>query len=153
MSSSPGPGWGVVLLRVIVGGILLAAGFQKLQGGVGEELVTGTAARIAQAPGLVRAFGENVVLVHPWFFAQLIIFGELVGGLALFLGALTRPAGFVLAFLFANFYFAGPEEAQTIALLMGTCCVTLAMSRAGRVAGADVFLDERLPRWLTWSAG
>lgn len=152
MSTPPGPGWGVVLLRIVAGGILLAAGWQKLSNGVGAELVTGTADRIAQAPGLVRTFGENVVLVHPWFFAKLITFGEFFGGLALFLGALTRPAGFALAFMFANFWFAAPEDAQPLVLLMGTVCLALAMSRAGRVAGADVFLDEKLPRWLTWSS-
>ena len=34
--------------------------------------------------------------------------------------------------------------------LLLACCAGCAISRAGRRAGADVFLDERAPGWLTW---
>ena len=151
--SSSGPSWGLVLVRIACGWILLSAGWPKVSGGVSDELVLGTRQAFADAPALVRAWGESVVLVHPWLFAHMIAWGELLGGLALFLGVLTRPAGFLCAFQFANFYFAGPETARPYVLLLATCCFGCALSRAGRSCGADVFLDSKLPGWMTWSRG
>ena len=149
-SAGGSPSWGLVLVRIAVGWIVLRAGWNKVSGGVSEEIVTGTRDAFEHAPGFVKAWGENVVLVHPWFFAHLIAWGELLGGLALFLGALTRPAGLALAFMFANFYFVGPEAAQPLVLILGIAAFGCALSRAGRSMGADVFLDEKLPRWTTW---
>jgi uncharacterized membrane protein YphA (DoxX/SURF4 family) len=150
-SAPTGPSWGLVLIRIVVGALLLAAGVEKLANGVGEELVLGTKERVAAGPAFYRSFAEGVVYAHPWLFAKLIALGELLGGLALFLGAFTRPIGFALAFLFANFWFAAPPAMQPLALVMLTACLGCALSSAGRKAGADVFLVERLPRWLTWT--
>ena len=150
MYESNPPSWGLVLIRIVVGGILIVAGWMKISSGVGEELVLGTKQAFADAPAFVRFFGEHIVLPHPWFFSKLIQFGELFAGLALFLGALTRPAGLLMSFQFATFYFAGPESARTLVLLMGVACLGCAISRAGRRAGADVFLDERCPAWMSW---
>ena len=149
-SGGSSPSWGLVLVRIAVGWIMLKAGWMKVSGGVGEELVTGTREAIANGPGFMKAWGENVVLAHPWFFAHLIAWGELLGGLAFFLGAFTRPAGIALAFMFANFWFAGPESTKPLVLLLAVCALGCAISRAGRSMGADVFLDEKLPRWMTW---
>jgi uncharacterized membrane protein YphA (DoxX/SURF4 family) len=145
------PSWGLVLVRIVVGFILLAAGWMKLSQGVGEELVTPAGDAYAASPALVRSFGENVVLKHPWFFSQAVVFGEILCGLCLFLGMFTRPAGFVAAVLFANGWFTVPETQRTLCLLLGVCCLACALSRAGRRSGADVFLDERMPKWLTWT--
>lgn len=150
---SSGPSWGLVLVRIVSGAILLTAGWSKLANGVDDALVLGTQKAFAEAPGLIRAWGENVVLPHPWFFSHLILWGEILGGLALFLGAFTRPAGFAVAFMFANFYFVGPESAKSLVLLLATCGFACAFSRAGLRAGADVFLVERCPVWLTWIRG
>lgn len=145
------PSWGLVLIRVVVGFVLLVAGFGNLQTGVGAELVSRTSEAYAASPDLVRKLGENVVLEHPWFFSRLVVFGELAIGLCLFLGLLTRPAGFLGALLFLNGFFVVPEELRTQCVVLGVCCFACGLSRAGRRSGADVFLDERLPRWLTWS--
>lgn len=149
--SSSSPSFGLVLVRIAAGAILGIAGWNKVTGGVSTELVLGTRAAFESAPGLVRAWGENVVLPHPWLFAHLIAWGELLGGLALFLGVLTRPVGVAAAFMLANFYLAGPEQSRSLVLLLGVACLGCALSRAGRSAGADVFLDERLSPWLTWT--
>jgi uncharacterized membrane protein YphA (DoxX/SURF4 family) len=148
-----GPSWGLVIVRIVCGGIMLVAGWGKLAHGVDESLVQSTQAAFSGAPGIVRAWGESVVLPHPWFFGHLIMVGELLGGLALFLGAFTRPAGYAAAFMFANFYFAGPESMRMFVLLLSACCLGCAISSAGLRAGADVFLVERLPPWTTWIRG
>src|SRR5580765_1481407 len=127
---SASPSWGLVLIRIAVGAILLMAGWQKVSGGVSDELVLGTRDAFAHAPGILRAWGENVVLPHPSLFAHLIAWGEFLGGLAFFLGALTRPAGVAIAFQFANFYFVGPETAKHFVLLLAVCGVGCAISRA-----------------------
>ena len=144
------PSWGLVLVRIAVGFILVRAGWPKVSGGVSDELVLGTRDAFAQAPAFVRWWGEHVVLQYPSVFAHLIAWGEFLGGLALFLGALTRPVGLLVAFQFANFYFAGPADARNFVLLLSVCGFGCAISRAGRKCGADAFLDEKLPRWMTW---
>ena len=145
------PSWGLVLLRILVGGLLVVQAWNILQGGTGEELVTGTREAYAAAPGLVKSWGESVVLVHPWFFSKVALLGALLGGACLFLGALTRPAGFLLAFLFLNVFFVSAGPDRLLALLVGACCLACGMSKAGMRSGADVFLQEKLPVWLTWS--
>lgn len=150
-SAGATPSFGLVIVRVATGMLLLYAGARKLEAGVGEDFVTRTAPAWAASPDIVRAWGENVVLRHPWFFAQLVAWGEVVLGALLFLGLLTRPAGILAAFLFANAVFAVDGSQKSLALLLAICCLACALSRAGRSAGADVFLDGKLPGWLTWS--
>lgn len=145
------PSFGLVIVRVATGALLLYSGLRHLEAGISEDFVARTATGWADSPELVRAWGENVVLRHPWFFAQAVAWGELVLGALLFLGLLTRPAGILAAFLFANAVFAVDGSQKSLALLLAICCLACALSRAGRSAGADVFLDGKLPGWLTWS--
>ena len=145
------PSWGLVLLRILVGGLLAVQAWNLLQSGAGEELVTGTRDAYAAAPGMVKSFGESIVLVHPWFFSKLALLGTLLGGACLFLGVLTRPVGFLLAFLFLNVFFVSDGPYRLLALIVGACCLACALSRAGMRSGADVFLQEKLPVWATWS--
>ena len=147
------PSWGLVFIRIVVGFLLLVAGIQNLQAGDGEAIVLRASDAYAASPELVRSFGETVVLKHPWLFGQAVIVGELVCGLCLFLGMLTRPAGFIGAFLFVNGFFTAPDSQRSLCLVLAVCCFACGLSRAGRRSGADVFLDERLPAWLTWTRG
>jgi len=144
------PSWGLVLVRIAVGFIVMRAGWGKISQGVGEELVTGTKEAFAAAPSYLRWWGEHVVLPHPKVFAQLIAWGELLGGAALFVGALTRPAGLALALMFANFYFVGPEGEQPLVLLLAAGSFAVFLSSAGERCGVDGILASKLPRWLTW---
>lgn len=72
-----------VVLRVIVGVIMLAHGWSKLNGPAGP---TGVAAFLGE-------FGVPA----PTFFGYLLTFGEVLGGLALIIGLLTRLAAVLLA--------------------------------------------------------
>lgn len=147
------PSWGLVLVRILVGGLLVVQAWNLLQAGSGEALVTSSREAYAAAPGLVKSWGESVVLVHPWFFSKLALFGALLGGVALFLGALTRPFGFFLALVCANVFFVSTGADKLLALLLCGSCLACAISRAGMRSGADVFLQEKLPVWATWSRG
>ncbi len=152
-SSDPGstPSLGLVLVRIVTGLVLLAAGWDAWQGGVSAQIVERTAPRWAEAPEYVRAWGEQFVLKHPLAIANVVVWGQVVFGVLLFLGAFTRPVGIAAAFLFANAIFAAQSQHQPYALLLCASCLGCALSGAGRSIGADVFLNERLPGWLTWS--
>jgi uncharacterized membrane protein YphA (DoxX/SURF4 family) len=148
-SSGAAPSWGLVLVRIYVGWILVSAGWMKLRNGVGEELVSSTRDRIQSAPHWYRWFGEDVVLAHPQSIAVLIIWGELIGGALLFLGALVRPVSVGVMFLMLNLYVAGPAMMESLTSLIGVCALAFFVSRAGRRLGVDGLLVGRLPRWLT----
>lgn len=151
-SASPGeaPNWSLAVLRLYVGWILLSAGWAKLMAGTGAELVTAQSGRIASSPNWYRWFGTDVVLAHPGLFAFLIQWGEIVGGVFLFLGVLVRPVGVAVAFMMLNFYFCGPLGQQGYVLLILVCASVLALSRAGNRLGVDGWIGGSLPRWLTW---
>jgi len=150
-SSGATPSFGLVLVRITTGALLLYAGMTHLEAGISADFVSRTAPAWAASPDLVRSWGENVVLQYPGLFAHLVAYGELILGGLLFLGFLTRPAGIAAAFLFANAVFAVDGSQKSLAALLAVCCIACALSRAGRSAGADVFADGALPRWLTWS--
>jgi uncharacterized membrane protein YphA (DoxX/SURF4 family) len=148
---SENPSWGLVLVRLAAGSILAVAGWQKILGGVGADLVLSTKQRVAEGPAWFEAFMNAVVYPFPEAFAQIIQWGELVGGVALFLGALTRPVGVACALMLTCFAFAGPLDQIEFQLLLALCALACALSRAGRRIGLDVLLDGHFPSWVTWS--
>jgi uncharacterized membrane protein YphA (DoxX/SURF4 family) len=149
--SEPGPSWGLVLVRLATGAIVAVAGWKKILGNVGADLVLETKARVADGPAWFESFMSAVVYPFPEAFAQLIQWGELVGGIALFLGALTRPTGTAVALMLGCFAFAGPVEQIEFQLLLALCALACAISRAGRRVGLDALLDGHFPGWITWT--
>jgi putative oxidoreductase len=125
--------WGIALLRVVTGIIFLMHGQQKFfefgMGGV-TGMMTGLG---VPAPGLM---------------AIIVSLVELVGGIALILGAFTRIAGLLVAvdvlvafFLvhLPNGFFASNGGVELV-LLLATAGVTLALTGPGAMA-----LDSMLP--------
>lgn len=147
------PSWGLVVVRIVVGFVILLAAWQKVQDGVTDHVVLDTAPAWAAAPDLVRSWGEGFVLKHPTFLAHLAVWGELVIGLALFLGAFTRPLGFAGAILYAHALVVVPDSTRPLVLVVFAACLGCAISCAGARSGLDVFLNERLPSALTWTRG
>ena len=84
-------------MRVATGFLLLTAGWEALRSGVSASLVSDSALKWNFAPEPLAWWGSHVVLRWPLVFAHLGVWGELVLGLCLFLGLLTRPAGFLAA--------------------------------------------------------
>ena len=125
--------WGIALLRVVTGIIFLMHGQQKLfEFGIGG--VTGMMTGLGvPAPGLM---------------AVIITLVELVGGIALILGAFTRIAALLVAidvlvafFLvhLPNGFFASSGGVELV-LLLATAGVTLVLTGPGAMA-----LDSMLP--------
>src|SRR5215211_8619069 len=75
-------GWGLTVLRIVVGMVFLVHGLQKL-------LVMGF--------GGVAGFFGSLGVPAPGLFAVIVTLVEVLGGLALILGLLTRLAAILLA--------------------------------------------------------
>ena len=73
--------WGITVVRVVMGIIMLIAGYQKLAGGVGA----------------VAAGFEKIPIPLPWLSALFISILELVGGALLIVGLGVRWLGLAFA--------------------------------------------------------
>lgn len=91
------PGYGIAILRIIVGVVLLQAGYAKLMG-----------------PGVagITGFFTNVGIPMAGVMAPLVIGFEVIGGLLLIAGAFTRLVGplMVVQFLVAGLLVSWPSQ-------------------------------------------
>jgi thiosulfate dehydrogenase [quinone] large subunit len=81
-------------------------------------------------------------------FAVLVAWGELAIGLALILGLATRYAAFVGAFMVLNFWFAkglGVFAGANHDVVWCVILIVLGLIPAGKIAGLDDGLSDRLP--------
>ena len=125
--------WGIALLRVVTGIIFLMHGQQKLfEFGIGG------------VTGMMTGLGVPA----PGFMAIVVTLVELVGGIALILGAFTRIAALLVAIdVLVAFYlvhlpngFFATNGGVELVLLLATVGVTLILTGPGAMA-----LDSLLP--------
>jgi putative oxidoreductase len=138
---SPAASLGLLALRVVVGAIFAAHGAQKIF----EFTIPGTVGSFA---GMGVPFAEIA--------APAIAFLELVGGILLILGLLTRPIGIlltmdmvvalVLVHLPAGLWV-GDGGYEFVAVL-GVAALALALTGAGRYSVDGAFLRGRAPAWI-----
>ena len=129
-------GWGLTIIRVVVGIVFLVHGLQKL-------LVVGF--------GGVAEFLGALGVPAPGLFAVIVTLVEALGGLALIVGLLTRLAAILLAvdMLVAiltvhlpNGFFAS-DFGYEFPLVLLASCVALAVTGAGEAA-LDGMLASRI---------
>lgn len=141
--------WPIALLRIYSGIFFAWHGVRKIRSGDFEDGMTGfLTSTIDSSFAFYRPFIEAVVMPNSAMFAAMVAWGELLLGLALIVGLATRYAAFAGAFLVANFWFAKGEP-----ILAGSnhdvtwlvILITLALVPAGRVAGLDDGLSDRMP--------
>lgn len=148
------PTLGLVLLRVVMGLVLVKHGWSWLRGGGldGHRIRGLVEHRVQDTSGLVAWFGESVLLDNPAAIAFFWRWGALLLGVALATGTLTRPAGWLSAlFLLGSMAYGDPAD-SLLAFVLAVIGIGCALGSAGRRAGLDAELDERLPGWLTWTA-
>jgi uncharacterized membrane protein YphA (DoxX/SURF4 family) len=144
---------GLAAVRATCGAILLRAGWSGLAAGApaGPDLRALLEARQESLPATLAWWSRTVLLENPdavaWLWRWLL---PLVG-LALLVGALTRPLGLLAGLLLLHAYAYGSPQLATQHLLLGTCAVICATAGAGRTFGADALLVGTLPSWLTWT--
>lgn len=146
----------LVALRVYLGIVFLVAAWPKLTAGGGfAPRLTGfvEAAALPNAHAFYRPFLETVVLPNAALFAVLVTVGELLVGLSLVTGTVTRVGGFGAAFLTLNYLFAKGNwfwvpSSNDAAMFM--IALVVAIGAAGRAFGGDYWLARRWPGVAFW---
>ncbi len=109
---SPEVAW--TLVRLFLGFSFVRSGYEKLAGNFNGQALTGTLTSWINGGGKVPpdpnlwyvGFLKGTVIPHAGLFASLVIYGEILVGIALFLGLLTSIAALAGAFLNLNYYLA-----------------------------------------------
>lgn len=137
---SAAPSLGLLLLRVVAGAVFAAHGGQKIF----EYTIPGTIGSFA---------GMGIPL--PEITAPLVAFLEMIGGILLIAGLLTRVVGVLLAVdmavaLVTVHLPAGlwvGEGGYEFVAVLGAAALALALTGAGRYS-LDRALHGRMPSWL-----
>jgi len=141
--------WPIALLRIYTGIFFAWHGIGKISGGDFANGMTGfLTSRLESSFPFYRPFIEAVVLPNSGIFAAMVAWGELLIGLALIVGLATRYAAVAGAFLVANFWFAKGEPVLAGSnhdVIWLVILIVLALIPAGRVAGLDDGLSDRMP--------
>lgn len=120
------PQIGLLLLRLVVGGLMIAYGIPKFLGG---------ADKLRQVGGAMSQLG---ITFAPEFWGFMAAFTEVVGGLLIIVGFLFRPAAAFLLFtmLVAFLLLVGTGDLARYGypLTMGTVCLFFLLSGPGRIA-------------------
>lgn len=148
---------GMVFLRLFLGFTFLRAGWSKL------PYLAGTGPLKAQISEWAvdqthpfwgyQEFLKAVVLPHLSIFQSALILSELVIGVLLLLGALTRLAAFGVLVVTVNYWFAGGYKSPAGAgqsEALAAIALVLIVAAAGRVLGADAVLARRFPHAPFW---
>lgn len=144
----------LVILRVYLGVIFLLAALPKIQRDSTPEFI-GFLEYVALIRGhpFYQGFMRSVVLPNAGTFAGLIGWGELLVGVTLILGLLTRFSAGVALLLALNYMFAkgawfwspSSNDAAYVAISLA-----LLIGAAGRTLGLDALLARRWPRSPFW---
>jgi uncharacterized membrane protein YphA (DoxX/SURF4 family) len=144
----------LVLLRIYLGVIFLLAVWPKLQEDFTPHLI-GFLEKVALARGhpFYQEFVQRVVLPNASLFATLVTWGELLVGLTLVLGLLTRLSAAVALLLLVNYMFAKGAwfwEPSSNDAALAAISVALLIGAAGRTFGLDALLAKRWPQSPFW---
>lgn len=140
----------LVVLRVYLGVVFLMAAAPKLSN---WDVSASLGFFIQRSHEFYRPFLDNVVLANPGLFNVLIPYGELLVGLALVAGALTRLAGAAAMFMTLNYmllkgaWFWNTSSNDAAFFFIG---LVLVLGSAGRMMGVDQALAKRQPGALLW---
>ena len=145
------------LLRITLGIILLVTWWDNLQ----KDVYTADGIRglfnwifneTGGGPEWYRSIINSTVLAAPGVFAVFQMIAELALALGLLFGVLTPIAGLGATAFFANLflsYYGGSEWIWTYVLLT-VAALVVALSRSGRMLGADGFLRKSYGDKFFW---
>lgn len=144
----------LVIIRVYLGVVFLLGAVQKLRRDFTADFA-GFLEQVALQFGhpFYQAFVQRVLLPDASGVALLFAWGELVVGVTLILGLLTRLSAALalllsLSYMFAKgawFWTPGSNDAASVAIALA-----LLIGAAGRTLGLDAMLARRWPRSPFW---
>jgi thiosulfate dehydrogenase [quinone] large subunit len=142
--------WYVLPLRLWIGFYLLQQGLRKYQRDfphsdwIARQI--GNLAEVDLYPWY-KSFLTNVVVPNKEIFGYLVMTGEILAGLCILLGLLTRFSAVVGLFMMINYFF-GPGMARGGAPMAQqqtfmVCLLVILLSNPGRILGLDGLLFRR----------
>jgi thiosulfate dehydrogenase (quinone) large subunit len=144
----------LALLRVYLGVVFLIAAIPKLLGDFNPGLTAFLERRAMEQSHLFyREFVQEVVLPNARLFAALVTWGELLVGVLLILGLMTRLSATVALLLALNYMLAKgawPWMSSSNDAAFAAISLALVIGAAGRTFGLDSMLAKRWPRSPFW---
>lgn len=141
--------WPIVMLRIYTGLFFAWNGFGKLRRDNFADGMEGfLGAQAERTFDFYSPFVQNIVIPNKAIFASLVSWGELAIGIAMILGLATRYAAAAGAIMVLNFWFAkgaGLFDGTNHDVVWLVIFIVLGMVPAGRIAGLDDGLSDRLP--------
>jgi uncharacterized membrane protein YphA (DoxX/SURF4 family) len=146
----------LVILRLHMGVILLITVIGKLFGEQPFSVeMLGFINAMLRRPGVVwyQHFLRSVVIPHASLFSILVMTGEVIAGILLLTGTMTRLGAAIAMLLFVNYMWAKGSwfwspNSEDAAVFFSALVILL--GAAGRSFGLDVFLARRWPRVILW---
>jgi thiosulfate dehydrogenase [quinone] large subunit len=144
----------LVLLRIYLGVIFLLAAWPKLRGDFTPHLIE-FLEKVALERGhpFYQEFVHRFVLPNASLVASLVTWGELLVGLTLILGLMTRLSATLALLLVVNYMFAKGAwfwQASSNDAAFAVIAVALLIGAAGRTFGLDALLAKRWPKSPFW---
>lgn len=146
----------LVILRVYLGVVLLVAAWSKLTGDTSfTPRMIGFVENIGLESGypFFQGFLRSVVLPNAGFFAGLVAWGELIGGLALVTGTATRLTSAAVILMLGSYLLtkgATLWQSSSNDAPMMFIALVLMLGGAGRMMGVDQHLAQKWPKVLLW---
>ena len=151
------PAWLLTILRIYLGVILLYTVIGKLTSPdpfVKEMLdFINFEIKAGRPPAFYLSFLQSVVIPHAVLVSYLVMIGEVIAGLGLLTGTLTRLSAFIALLLFINYLFAkgrwfwSPDSEDAAVFFIA---LILMLGAAGRFFGFDYYLARRRPKSILW---
>jgi len=151
------PGYLFAILRIYLGVILLITVYGKLTAPTpfSAEML-GFINYVVKAhvpPAFYTSFLQSVVIPNAKLFSYLVMTGEVIAGLGLLTGTMTRLSSFIGMILFLNYmwakggWFWSPNSEDAAVFFIA---LVLFLGKAGRYFGFDGYLAKRWPNSFLW---
>jgi thiosulfate dehydrogenase (quinone) large subunit len=148
--------WTVVILRITIGYFFFHAGWQKLTSGfISKNVLLSILNGWVQHVNALwyKNFLLEYALPHSTIFSYLVTYGEILVGLALIFGFMTRGTALITIIMNLNYELASGWQSGASAIinkLFIICGLVILLSAAGRCFGVDRILHRKYPRIPLW---
>jgi thiosulfate dehydrogenase [quinone] large subunit len=143
----------LALLRVYLGLVFLVKGLKELRGNTPGNWPATVGTRFEQGPAVAREVFREVVVPNAEFLRSLITWSQLLIGVFLILGLITRlsaAAALVLCVVYTLGEQAGAWSPGNPAGLLAVMSLAILLGAGGRTLGIDATLARRWPRSPFW---